>query len=222
MIFSHQSINRTLEWNENTHLCELVIENPSYLRQILRDLSPSDTESQLSFMDDGSPLILEKDCDVIFNPLRLDFNNRRAAAALLKLLTKSSLSEDFYLETNRFKAGIIKYLDRIIDSESFNFEVSSGEFAIDDIAKAIGLHIIGDEDDFVELLADYFSMMSELVATKIFIFINLRSLLSGIELERFYHNLENHQINVLLIESHDCGRIKDTPRIVIDRDMCEL
>lgn len=222
MIFSCQPINRTLEWSENIHLCELVVENPSCLRQILRNLSTSDEEPQLSFTNDGTPLNLEKDCDIIFNPLRLDFNNRRATIALLKLLTKTSLSEDFYLETNSFKAGIIKYLNRIIDSEDFSFEVSSGEFAIDDIAKAVDLHIIGDEDDFVELLTDYFAMMSELVATKVFIFINLRSLLSDSELERFYHNLENHRTNVLLIENHDYGRIKDTPRIVIDRDMCEL
>ncbi len=222
MIFSHRALNKTLEWNENTHLCELVVENPYILRQVLHDFSIVGEELRLSFMENGEALSLEKDCDVIFNPLRLDFNNRRATTALLKLLVKTSLSEDFYLKTNSFKTGVIKYLDQVVDSEGFNFEVSSGEFNIDDIAKAANLHIVGDEDDFVELVADYMSMMSELAAIKVFVFVSLRSLLSKNEFERFYHDLDNHQINVLLVENYDRGRVKGVPRIVLDRDMCEL
>lgn len=65
-------------------------------------------------------------------------------------------------------------------------------------------------------------MMSELAAIKLFIFVNLRLLLSDNELKRFHHNLDNHQINALLIEGSDRGRINNIPRIIIDQDMCEL
>lgn len=155
MIFSHRCLSRVLKWNDSVHLCELVIENPQFLRQVFYDLSSVDKEPRLSFINDGKILSLEKDCDIIFNPLRLNFNNRRAITALLKLLVRASLSEDFYLKTSSFKANIAQYLDQIVSSENFNFEVFAGEFGIDDIAKATNLHIVGDEDDFVELLTDY-------------------------------------------------------------------
>ncbi len=222
MIFRHQMLERNLEWVDGTHLCELIIENPRFLRRVLRELSAIDEESSLSFSDNGKNLTLEKEIDVIFNPLKLDFNNRRAMTTLLKLLVKSSLSESFYLETGKLKTKIIKYLGELIDSENYNFEVVTDEFGIDDLAKATSLHIVGDEDDFVELLIDYMAMMAELAGIKLFIFVNLRTMLSPEELTRLQHNLANHQLNVLLVESIDRGKIDDTQRILVDRDQCEI
>jgi len=222
MIFRHQTLDKTLEWTETVHLCELVIENPSFLRKILRDLSTAEEEQELGFIVNGQPLSFDKEVDVIFNPLKLDFNNRRATATLLKLLVKASLSENFYLETSELKTRIIKYLGRLTDHENFNFEVVTSEYGIDDLAKATNLHIVGDEDDFVELITDYMTMMSELASIKVFVFINLRTLLNIEELHRLQHNLYNHQLDVLLVESDDKSKLEQVPRIVIDQDQCEL
>lgn len=222
MIFAHQNFEKRLEWNENIHICELIIENPITLRNILQSITNATSESALSFTQNGEPLKLEKDVDIVLNPTKLEFNNRRATASLLKLLVKTSLSEDFYLETSKIKTKIIQYLDKVIDAEDFIFEVTSDDFAIDDIAKAVSLHIVSDDDDFIEILTDYLAMMAELANIKLFIFLNLRSLITQEELVRFHHNLKNHQIDALLIEDYDRGAIKDAPRIIIDRDNCEL
>lgn len=222
MIFRHQSLEKTLEWTEALHLCELIIENPHFLRKILRDLNADNLERSLGFSEDGKSLSFEKEIDTIFNPLKLDFNNRRAMTTLLKLLVKASLSETFYLETGKLKTKIVKYLGDLVDSENFNFEVITDEFGIDDLAKATSLHIVGDEDDFVELLTDYMSMMAELAGIKMFVFINLRTLLDDEELGRLQHNLDNHQLNVLLVENHDNGKLEQVSRILVDRDWCEL
>lgn len=222
MIFAHQNFEKRLEWNENIHICELIIENPITLRNILQSITNATSESALSFTQNGEPLKLEKDVDIVLNPTKLEFNNRRATASLLKLLVKTSLSEDFYLETSKIKTKIIQYLDKVIDAEDFIFEVTSDDFAIDDIAKAVSLHIVSDDDDFIEILTDYLAMMAELANIKLFIFLNLRSLITQEELVRLHHNLKNHQIDALLIEDYDRGVIKDAPRIIIDRDNCEL
>lgn len=222
MIFAHQNFEKRLEWNENIHICELIIENPITLRNILQSITNATSESALSFTQNGEPLKLEKDVDIVLNPTKLEFNNRRATASLLKLLVKTSLSEDFYLETSKIKTKIIQYLDKVIDAEDFIFEVTSDDFAVDDIAKAVSLHIVSDNDDFIEILTDYLAMMAELANIKLFIFLNLRSLITQEELVRLHHNLKNHQIDALLIEDYDRGVIKDAPRIIIDRDNCEL
>ena len=93
---------------------------------------------------------------------------------------------------------------------------------IDSLAKAANLHIVGDEDDFVELVTDYMAMMADLTGIKLFVFINLRSLITEDELGRLRHNLNNHQIDVLLVESLDRGVIDGVSRIVVDEDVCEI
>ena len=222
MILRHADLERELEWTETEHLCELVIENPKFLREVIKDLTISEEEKELSATKDGKLLKFDKDVDVVLNPLKLDFNSKRAMTTLLKLLVKTSVSEDFYLTTNNLKTKIVKYLSDVIDAGEFEFEVSTDDFTMDSIAKAVSIHIVGDEDDFVELLTDYVSMMADLANIKLFVFVNLRLLLSDEDVERLRHNLDNHQINVLLLEGMAQERLKDVPRWLIDRDLCEI
>lgn len=222
MILRHLNLEQSLEWTDTQHACELIIENPSFLREVIKDLTVSEEEKEISLSSDGKTLNLDKDVDVIFNPLKLDFNSKRAMTTLLKLLLKTSVSEDFYLTTNKLKTKIIKYFGEIIDAGDFEFEVTANEFTMDSVAKAVSIHIVGDEDDFVELLTDYVSMMTELANIKLFVFINLRLLLSDEELKRFCHNLDNHQINVLLLEGSTKKKLGEIPRLVVDKDLCEI
>lgn len=222
MILRHANLERELEWTETGHLCELVIENPKFLREAIKDLTINKDEKELSITEDGDPLKFDRDIDVVFNPLKLDFNSKRAITTLLKLLVKTSVSEDFYLTTNSLKTKIVKYFNDIIDAGDFEFEVSADDFTIDSIAKAVNIHIVSDEDDFVELLIDYVSMMAELASIKLFVFVNLRLLLPDEDVNRLHHNLDNHQINMLLLEGTAQERLEGVPRWLIDRDLCEI
>ncbi len=222
MILHHLDLEKELEWTDTRHICEFVIENPKFLREVIKDLTISEEEKELSVSVDGKNLNFDKDLDVIFNPLKLDFNSKRAMTTLLKLLLRTSLSEDFYLTTNKLKTKIVKYFSEIVDAGDFEFEVSTDDFTMDSIAKAVSIHIIGDEDDFVELLTDYVSMMAELANIELFVFVNLRSFVSDEDIERFHHNLDNHQINVLLLENVSREGLKDVPRLVVDTDLCEI
>lgn len=222
MNFSCDYVDSELIWDENYHINELIVESPVALRNILQNLFAEKDKPTVHFTAKGKPISLKKDIDVVSSPLQLNFNNRKAMTALLKLLVKDSLSESFYVDTNNYKSEIIRYLNTIINFESFAFELDTEDFAIDDIAKAIGLHIVNDEDDFIEQLADYMAMMTELVKTKLFVFINLRSLITDGELAKLIGNIYDHQLDVLLIENQQYGRINEVDRIIIDRDMCEI
>ncbi len=222
MILRHLNLEQSLEWTDTQHICELIIENPSFLREVIKDLTISEEEKEISISSDGKALNFDKDVDTILNPLKLDFNSKRAMTTLLKLLLKTSVSEDFYLTTNKLKTKIIKYFSEIVDAGDFEFEVTTDEFTMDSVAKAVSIHIVGDEDNFVELLTDYVSMMVELANIKLFVFVNLRCLLSDEELEHFCHNLNNHQINVLLLEGVTKKKLDGISRLVVDKDLCEI
>ncbi len=222
MILHHLNFEQELEWNSTNHVCELVVENPNFFREIIKDFTISEEEKEISISVEGKPLNFDKDLDIVFNPLKLDFNNKRAMTTLLKLLLKTSMSEDFYLTTNKLKTKIVKYFSEIVDAGGYEFEVSTDEFTMGSVAKAVSIHIVGDEDDFVELLTDYVSMMAELANIKLFVFVNLRCYMSDKDIEHFHHNLDNHQIDVLLLEGVPKKSLSDIPRVLIDNDMCEL
>lgn len=222
MILRHLNLEQSLEWTDAQHICELIIESPSFLREVVKDLTISEEEKEISISSDGKALNFDKDVDTIFNPLKLDFNSKRAMTTLLKLLLKTSVSEDFYLTTNKLKTKIIKYFSEIVDASDFEFEVTTDEFTMDSVAKAVSIHIVGDEDNFVELLTDYVSMMVELANIKLFVFVNLRCFLSDEELGCFCHNLNNHQIDILLLEGVAKKKLDGISRLVVDKDLCEI
>lgn len=222
MRFAHTELSGELNWTEDGRINELVVESPTFLRQIMESLLSGCEQGGASLVEKGKQLKFSKQVDIVVNPLKLDFNNRKAMTALLKILVKASLSEGLYMETNKFKANILKYMDQVIDSENFEFELATDEFDFGDIAKAVSLHIVDDEDDYIELLTDYMDMLSELTEVKLFIFLNLRSLISWEETLRLVENAKNHGFNILLVESVAREALPDGNRIVVDSDLCEL
>ncbi|MBQ2639121.1 type II-A CRISPR-associated protein Csn2 [Candidatus Saccharibacteria bacterium] len=223
MRLTHVSIDKQIEWNENNHINELIVESPTFFREIIGEMKfDTSKEAKLNIFDDKKGINPSSDVDVIFNPVELDFNQRKVNATLMKILVKVSISEDFYMSTNKFKTKIIKYLNEIVNSEDFGFEIGADDFSIDQIAKAVNFHIVGDEDDFVELITDYLEVMTELGGIRLFVFVGLRGYLKDEELERFVKNLKDRQVDVLLLENVDRGVVKEISRVVIDRDLCEI
>ena len=219
--FSLTETDNSLIWNEEVHLNELIIESPTFYRQIIKNLSASLDDCNY-FTLDGKTL-RAKHIDFISNPFLLNFNDKKVITTLLKLLVKQSTSESFYNETNSFKSYIIKYLDELIYAENFNFEVETDpDFSIDSIAKAVNIHIVGDEDNFIELLTDYLDMMTELSDIKLFVFMNLRAFLEKEDMELLIKNINNHQLDLLLIESQQKSKISSSNQLIIDKDLCEI
>lgn len=219
--FSLTETDNSLIWNEGVHLNELIVESPTFYRQIIKNLSANLDDCNY-FTLDGKTL-RAKHIDFIPNPFLLNFNDKKVITTLLKLLVKQSTSESFYNETNSFKSYIIKYLDELIYAENFNFEVETDpDFSIDSIAKAVNLHIVGDEDNFIELLTDYLDMMTELSDIKLFVFMNLRAFLEKEDIELLIKNINNHQLDLLLIESQQKSKISNSNQLIIDKDLCEI
>ena len=220
---THSDLQNTIEWTENSHIGELVIEAPTLFREVSRDLNEETSDGVgLNFIEGTKTLNFSNEIEAVFNPTKLSFNNRKATSTLLKLLVKTSNSEEFYLETNKFKTKIIKYLGELIDTEGFGFEVVADDFTLDQIAKAVNLHVVGDEDDYIELLTDYMEAMTELAGIKLFVFVNLRSYIAEKETEQLIKNVLNHQFNILFIENQARAKFPEFNRIMVDKDFCEI
>ena len=222
MILKCPDFSNELEWKENK-ICELIIEHPQTFRNIVKDLYfHADDGTGISLTEKGEAIKFADQVDVIINPVKLDFGNRKVVTNLFKILVETSLSENYYLKTNDLKTKIVRYLDSVIDSRDFRFEVEADDFSLDKIAKAINFHVVEDEDDFIELLTNYLEMMRELAKTKLFVFVALRSFITTEELERLNQNVLNRDINILLLEDQTRDKITDIPRLTIDEDLCEF
>lgn len=220
---THSTLQGSIEWNENHHIGEFIIESPVLFREVGRDLNEeTDDGVGLQFSNGSKTLSFSTELNAIFNPMKLDFNNRKASAALLKMLVKTSNSENYYLETNKFKTKILKYLGELIDEEGFGFEVVADDFTLDQIAKAVNFHVVGDKDDYVELLTDYMEAMTDLAGIKLFVFVNLRSYLADEDFEHLIKNVLNHQFDILLIENQARAKYEEIQRIIVDKDYCEI
>lgn len=222
MRLSHEVLDTHLEWSAENNLCELIVESPTLLRSILRELSVDSPGEKLHLFDGDKEFSFSSTINLVSNPCKLEFNSRKVVTNLLKAMAQASMSEDFYLSTNKFKTEIIRYLSEISDSENYGFEIETDDFSLDQIAKAVNLHVVGDEDDFVELLTDYAEVMVELGQVKLIVFINLRDYLNDDEFSRLIENFKNRQINALLLESNEHNRIGDHQRLTIDKDLCEI
>lgn len=220
---THSDLQGIIEWTENNHIGEFVIEAPALFKEVSRDLNEETSDGVgLNFIEGTKTLNFSNEIEAIFNPTKLSFNNRKALSTLLKLLVKTSNSEEFYLETNKFKTKIIKYLGELMDVEGFGFEVIADDFTLDQIAKAVNFHVVGDEDDYIELLTDYMEAMTELTGVKLFVFVNLRAYITERETEQLIKNVLNHQFNILLIENQARAKYPEFKRITVDKDFCEV
>lgn len=224
IIFRHLHYQKELVWSEEKHLAALVIENPINLRNFLIALtSEGEGEPPFAFIADEKVLEVGTEVDVLLDPLRLNFNNRRAITALLKRIVQTASSEDFYLRTGEVKSGVAKYLDDLIEAGDYGFVASvDEEFSVEGLAKLANLKIGGLGVDYVETLVNYLTMMTELVGVELFVIYGLGVLLDREEFLRLCHDMENHQINLILIEPCTSEKLQDIPKIVIDEDECEL
>lgn len=217
----HPRIEQEIEWTDTTHIWELVVENPNFMCDLLHDLSESNDDG-LNFLEKDKTLTVGQEIEVIFNPTKLDFNNRRAVIALLKILVKSSTSPEFFMTTGELKTNIIKYIHELIDAEDFNFEIATEDFLIDALAKAVNVHIVGDRENFVQLISEYLEMMRELASVKLVIFVNLRALLTDQEILQFTHDISSHHLDVLLLECVNRESPEGIKKLIIDQDLCEI
>ena len=224
IVFRHLNCQKELIWTEETHLAALVIENPINLRNFLIALTGEDeSEPPFAFIADEKMLEVGTEVDVLLDPLRLNFNNRRAMTALLKRIVQTASSEDFYLRTGEVKSSVAKYLDDLIEAGDYGFVASvDEEFSVEGLAKLANLKIGGLGVNYVETLVNYLTMMTELVGVELFAIYGLGMLLDGEEFSRLCHDMENHQINLLLVEPWSGEKLRDIPKIVLDEDGCEL
>lgn len=86
--------------------------------------------------------------------------------------------------------------------------------------KALGVSFEVQEVDFFERLIRYMKLVGSILNKKLFIFVNMRSFLSDLQIQMLVEEIKYQDMKMLLIEScaRDC--IPNLQRCIIDKDNC--
>ena len=213
--------NFSFEFNENL-INVLVCENEKIYNDIVTDLYKLETESDLysSFVlsNEEKHLDFNNNCEIIFNPFKIDINNKKNIEKMYHQLSKYMCLDNMYIEKNEIMEKLFIYINKL--SLLSECEITHND-KIDDksILKFMGIELDND-GGFDDRLLNYMRVTNRLQGNKLYIFINLKSFIALESILRMYKDIEYNKLNILLIENIDRGMVKNENKIIIDRDGC--
>lgn len=90
------------------------------------------------------------------------------------------------------------------------------------VIKAAGIEIIDDYDTLEERILAYMDLSREYEGKKLFVFVNLRSVVPYATLQLMMDTAITREYRVLLIDNMDYKKLSCESRIIIDNDLCVI
>jgi len=162
---------------------------------------------------------LHKTADVIINPFSADINRRDILTQLYKRMEHDALGEDLYMHTNKLLSEIEIGFRNIINSQDLNIESDSPDVL--GLIKLMNVHF-EVSDSLLEKMCDYMDTCREYLGIRLFIFVNLKSFITGSELYQLYDHSRYNKHILLLIENRQSETIESESVRMIDEDLCEI
>ena len=131
------------------------------------------------------------------------------------------ISQKHYEETNKVINAINTYGAFLCS----NMELPTSYTDVEDfksIIKLLDFHPEISSTSVCETILDYINICREYMKKRIFIFVNIRSLLSTEEFSLLYKNLLYENYNALFIERYVPTKAANEKLIIIDCDLCIL
>jgi CRISPR-associated protein Csn2 len=218
----HPDWNRQIVFREN-RVQVVCIENARYFSRIVEDLvRQRQTGTGPFVLSDGNEIYdLSKTAELILSPFLLDFENKKIQSTILKRLQQIANDEEFH-ESQEIRRLILQYLNRLTDRLDVDVSTSP-EIDILQVVKLANVRPLVDEDSLETRLLDYFSLLKDVLETKLIIAVNLRSYFSSESLQTFYETLLLKKTPLLLLENFTkYGKIPCEDWLIVDEDLCEI
>ena len=220
MIFVNPIFSTPIEFKEN-EIQILVIENKNFYQEIVSDLllQSDGFDGENSIYSGTKELSIIKSVDVITDLFTLDVN--KSVTKLYNAMKNYYLKEG-YLKVVELNFAITEFMKNV-DSD-FEYQLEYGD-SIDLVAifKGLNVKFVFDGKTILEKLIDYIRIISQFHQKKLFIILNIKSVLSTDEIQEFYKYIFYNKIEVLLIETEISENIRADEKVkIIDEDLCEI
>ena len=205
---------------EDSLINTLVCESESAYNDIVTDLYNLEMNSSSNFIlsFDKKQIDFKDNCEIIYNPFKIDINNKKNIEKLYYQLSKQMCTDNMFIEKNEIIANLCMYINKLSVVSEYGILYNDG---IDDksILRLVGVEIEND-GGFVDKLINYMCVTNKLQGNKLYIFINLKSFVVLGDILKMYKDIEYNKLNILLIENMDRKIVNGENKIVIDKDSC--
>ena len=208
---------------EKKSFTEWIIESPGLFSKYLQELYEQCERKEGKFVlsDNDKELDLSKCVEIIGNPFAVDINNRKILGKLYAELDELSGKEQMFEKTMRLTATVHEYILDLEQETNYILQFDN-ELEISALLKALGVRYEVIEDSFFERIVRYIKIAADVLKTKLFVFVNIRSFLSDIQMMELVKEISYQNIKVLFIENQDRDCLEGGFRYIIDKDGCEI
>lgn len=222
MHLAHPEMQMVLPLREN-RVSLLAVEQPALFRRFVETLRLQAQGQPGDFVlsKNWTPLPLDKHLVLVTDPFSFTANERRQLTALHKQTAQLAFSERLYLKTSQLQAEVAEWLT-LLEVESPYAVVYDAQLQPEALLKQADFRFL-EEGDLPLRLERYLKTQATFTSTRVFAFVNLRSLLSPEELTLFYQAARYLDVSVLLLETTKPENLLDCEAwYLIDKDLCEL
>lgn len=200
----------------------LVIEEPLFLRSFLLDINRQidGSSGQVVLSESEKPLEMSRKAELLDDFIRFDINRRNLLSRISTAVERSASSPDHYEKTSQLLAEIERYMYEI--SFDFPCDILFNKLSVSSLVKSAGILLRDEYDGLAEKVIDYFELVREFDADKLFVTYNMRAVISDEETSGFMDTILSHGFHVLMVENHEYSRLAQERRWIVDNDLCEI
>ena len=203
------------------YVSTIVFENQNALFQVVTELHQqiNKQDGNIIFSEKEERVDISKKVELISHFVPFDCNKKSLITKLQQRL-KDASNESLYVETNELLSSVQKYLYKLTDLFNINILVDDIDAGI--LIKAVNVHFSSEYDTLSEALYDYCVNVINLEGNKLFVFLNLRCLISDEEFALFAKTLIDHKVSTLFLENTDRKTMDVERKTIIDNDLCVI
>lgn len=210
-----------IEFKENK-VTNIIIEAPEVFEKFLAEIYEQvlGNEGKWVLSENSIPLDLRKYVEIIINPFDIDINNKKILTKLYDRIKKNANETELYIKWNEMYSNIINVIEALIDDFDYSLEYSD-EIELKEFLKLIDLRFSMNSTNSLERLMDYMNLHNEILGTKVFVLVNIKSFYSEERLKYLYEQTFYKKFALLFLENKEYYKhIDDEVRYIIDKDSC--
>ena len=200
----------------------LIVENPHEFYELVSELKRQFGGEEGDFLEvGGGNLTGDKKWELIDNPFDFGGDSKKTTSLLYKKLESTASDGELLIVENALRAKLSEYFYELFDR--IDMPLSFDEVCLSDILKIGKIRFADRDDGVLDRTVSFINAMIKLKATRFFVFVHLKSVLSDDELQSLYEHCALEKVGLLLIESGMERKISEMERAtIITDDLCEI
>lgn len=221
MMLAHPQLDAVFDFSSQK-VNTLVIENPSFFMEFLRDVSEQigGCSGKTVLSQKNTPIDFAKNAEIIDGFISFEISRKVLINKIISRMEAAAISESNFLKNTE----LMRELEEYVQDLSFDLpcEIFCSKMNIGAVLRSLGIEIADNYDNDLERLLDYMELSRELDREKLFILVNLRSYYTDAEVSNFFSSVIDHEFRVLAVDSFSRKTLQNEARLTVDGDLCEF